>query len=59
MAEPNMIYKIAALEMLDKAGEPLSNMQITGFFLFCGFDGLCHGTSLLCEGASILLQYVL
>ena len=33
MAEPNMIYKIAALEMLDKAGEPLSNMQITGFFL--------------------------
>ena len=29
MAEPNMIYKIAALEMLDKAGEPLSNMQIT------------------------------
>ena len=33
MAEPNMIYKSAALEMLDKAGEPLSNMQITGFFL--------------------------
>ena len=33
MAEPNMIYKIAILEMLSKAVEPLSNSQITDFFL--------------------------
>ena len=33
MAEQNMIDKIAAVEMRDTAGEPLSNMQITGFFL--------------------------
>lgn len=33
MAEPNMIYKITALEILSKAAEPLSNAQITDFFL--------------------------
>lgn len=37
MAEPNMIYKITTLEMLAKAGEPLSNAQITDFFLDCQY----------------------
>lgn len=33
MAEPNLIYKIAVLNLLDKTDFPLSNQQITGFFL--------------------------
>lgn len=32
-----MIYKITTLEMLSKAEEPLSNVQITDFFLDCGY----------------------
>lgn len=33
MAEPNTIYKITILEMLDKVDFPLSNTQISNFFL--------------------------
>ena len=33
MAEPTMIYKIAILELLNKSGFPLSNSQISNFFL--------------------------
>lgn len=33
MAEPMMIYKIAILELLNKSGFPLSNSQISDFFL--------------------------
>ncbi len=33
MAEPTMIYKIAILELLSKSGFPLSNGQISDFFL--------------------------
>lgn len=33
MAEPFTIYKLTILYMLDKAGFPLSNTQISNFFL--------------------------
>lgn len=33
MAEPTMIYKITILELLNRSGFPLSNSQITDFFL--------------------------
>ena len=33
MAEPTMIYKITILELLQRSGFPLSNSQITDFFL--------------------------
>ena len=33
MAEPNFIYKITILELLHRSGFPLSNSQITDFFL--------------------------
>ena len=33
MAEPNLIYKITILELLHRSGFPLSNSQITDFFL--------------------------
>lgn len=33
MAEPNLIYKIAVLNLLSKVDFPLSNEQISGFFL--------------------------
>ncbi len=33
MAEPTMIYKITILELLSKSGFPLSNSQISDFFL--------------------------
>ncbi|MBO5373209.1 MAG: DUF4364 family protein [Lachnospiraceae bacterium] len=33
MAEPNTIYKITILEMLEKVDFPLSNTQISNFFL--------------------------
>ncbi|MDC7280101.1 MULTISPECIES: DUF4364 family protein [Pseudobutyrivibrio] len=33
MAEPTMIYKITILELLHRSGFPLSNSQITDFFL--------------------------
>jgi len=33
MAEPNLIYKITILELLNRSGFPLSNGQITEFFL--------------------------
>lgn len=33
MAEPNLIYKITILELLNRSGFPLSNSQITDFFL--------------------------
>lgn len=33
MAEPNIIYKITVLAMLDKVDFPLSNTQISNFFL--------------------------
>ena len=33
MAEPTMIYKIAVLELLKKSGFPLSNSQLSNFFL--------------------------
>lgn len=33
MAEPNTIYKITVLSMLDKVDFPLSNTQISNFFL--------------------------
>ncbi len=33
MAEPTMIYKITILELLGKSGFPLSNSQISDFFL--------------------------
>lgn len=33
MADPNIIYKMTILTMLGKADFPLSNTQITGFFL--------------------------
>ena len=33
MAEPNLIYKITILELLHRSGFPLSNSQITSFFL--------------------------
>lgn len=33
MAEPTLIYKIAILELLNKSGFPLSNSQISNFFL--------------------------
>lgn len=32
MAEPFTIYKLTILYMLDKAGFPLSNTQISNFF---------------------------
>lgn len=33
MAEPTMIYKITILELLNKSGFPLTNSQISDFFL--------------------------
>lgn len=33
MSESNIIYKITALDLLSKADFPLSNKQITGFFI--------------------------
>ena len=33
MAEPFTIYKLTILNMLDKAGFPLTNTQLTRFFL--------------------------
>lgn len=33
MAEPTMIYKITILELLNRSGFPLSNSQISDFFL--------------------------
>ena len=33
MAEPTMIYKITILELLNRSGFPLSNSQISNFFL--------------------------
>ncbi|MCR4675318.1 MAG: DUF4364 family protein [Lachnospiraceae bacterium] len=33
MSESNLIYKITALDLLSKADFPLSNQQITGFFI--------------------------
>ncbi len=33
MAEPNFIYKITILELLKRSGFPLSNSQVTDFFL--------------------------
>ena len=33
MAEPNTIYKMTILAMLDKVDFPLSNTQISNFFL--------------------------
>ncbi|MCR4695328.1 MAG: DUF4364 family protein [Pseudobutyrivibrio sp.] len=33
MAEPTMIYKITILELLNKSGFPLSNSQLSDFFL--------------------------
>jgi predicted transcriptional regulator len=33
MAEPHTIYKLTILDMLDKVEYPLSNFQITNFFL--------------------------
>ena len=33
MAEPNTIYKMTVLTMLDKVDFPLSNTQISNFFL--------------------------
>ncbi|MCR5417276.1 MAG: DUF4364 family protein [Pseudobutyrivibrio sp.] len=33
MAEPTMIYKITILELLQRSGFPLSNSQISDFFL--------------------------
>ena len=34
MAEPNTIYKMTILAMLDKVDFPLSNTQISNFFLY-------------------------
>ncbi len=39
MAEPNTIYKLTILYLLDRLENPFSNTQLTNFFLDTGYSG--------------------
>ena len=39
MAEPNTIYKLTILYLLDRLESPFSNTQLTNFFLDTGYSG--------------------
>lgn len=49
MAEPFTIYKLAILYMLDKSAAPLTNTQISGFFLEWDYTDYFHVQEALCE----------
>lgn len=69
MAEPFTIYKLTILHMLDKAGFPLTNTQISNFFLEKEYTdyfrvqevigSLCDADLILAESTHSNTQYTL